>query len=682
LKKSNIFLVIFALCVISFFTPHVEAEETINVIVKYSESSDRVKTQSISSQFDTIEAPKSESKKLIKELESLPNVQYAEEDVPVYLMGSTPVNDPDYTKQMSAFQEISVEQAWMKYVPSDEITVAVLDTGVDLDHPDLASNLANGINLVTPSKTPDDENGHGTHVAGLIGAETNNGVGISSISRGVKIMPIKVMEGTTGQMSTVIQGIEYAVSHGADVINLSLGTYSNMKAMSDVIQMAAENGVAVVAAGGNDNQNRVIYPAAYKSTIAVASTQTGTNEKASFSNWGSEIDLHTPGTDIYSTWPNTYEMDSGTSMSTALVSSAASLILQNSPFLTSDQVKDVLTSSTDPIRQLEGMGSGRLNVSSALEYVETKNRIYGKTAVHTAVAVSKHGWEELNQKQVTLHGENMDGKFVILASGLTFPDSLAAAPLSSYLDAPILLQQTNALAEANIEELKRLKATHVVIVGGSGAVSEVAENELKQLGIHTLRLSGKDRYATAVAINNAIPFGTDEAMIVSGEDFPDALSIAPYAGRYDYPVLFVQKNKAPEVVKSYLSSKRIRHAYAIGGTGVISNEMMDSLKTPYNRISGEDRYATNYKVIKQFGLEEEALYIATGTNFPDALVGGALASKVESSVMLTHPKKMLTTVNEELTYLGNKGFKDYHFLGGYGAVSPRIAWEIDEKLLY
>ncbi|MFP3339390.1 S8 family serine peptidase, partial [Micrococcus sp. SIMBA_131] len=93
---------------------------------------------------------------------------------------------------------------------------------------------------------------------------------ISSISRGVKIMPIKVMEGTTGQMSTVIQGIEYAVSHGADVINLSLGTYSNMKAMSDVIQLAAENGVTVVAAGGNDNQNRVIYPAAYKSTIAVA----------------------------------------------------------------------------------------------------------------------------------------------------------------------------------------------------------------------------------------------------------------------------------------------------------------------------------------------------------------------------------------------------------------------------
>ena len=680
MKKSNVFLVIFTVCFISFLSPHVEAEDTINVIVKYSESNDRVK--STSGQFDTIETPKSESKKLIKELESLPNVQYAEEDVPVYLMGSNLVNDPSYSKQISAFQEISVEQAWEKYERSDEITVAVLDTGVDLDHPDLANNLVNGVNLITPSETPDDENGHGTHVAGLIGAVTNNGVGISSISRGVKIMPIKVMEGTKGQMSTVIQGIEYAVSHGADVINLSLGTYSNMKAMSDAIQMATENGVTVVAAGGNDNQNRVIYPAAYKSTIAVASTQTGTNEKASFSNWGEEMDLNTPGTDIYSTWLNSYESDSGTSMSTALVSSAASMILQNSPFLTNEQVKDVLTSSTDPIRQLEGLGSGRLNVSSALEYIKTKNRIYGKTAVHTAVAVSKHGWEGLEQKQVTLNGEQMDGKFVILASGLTFPDSLAAAPLSSYLDAPILLQQTNDLAEANIEELKRLKATNVIIVGGSGAVSKTVENEVKQLGIHTLRLSGKDRYATAIAINNAIPFATEEAMIVSGEDFPDALSIAPFAGRYDYPVLFVQKNKAPDIVKSYLSSKGIHHAFAIGGTGVMSNEMMASLKTPYNRISGKDRYATNYKVIKQFGLEEEALYFATGTNFPDALVGGALASKLESSVILTHPQKMLTTVNEELTYLGNKGFKDYHFLGGYGAVSPRIAWEIDEKLLY
>ena len=169
-------------------------------------------------------------------------------------------------------------------------------------------------------------------------------------------MPIKVMEGTVGQMSNVVQGIEFAVTHGADVINLSLGTYSNMKAMSDVIEMASENGVTVVTAAGNDNQNRVIYPAAYDTTIAVGSTITGTNDKAPFSNWGEEVNQNTPGTDVYSTWLDGYKNDSGTSMSTAIVSSAAGMLLQNYPFLLNKQVKDVLTSSTDAVKQLDNLG--------------------------------------------------------------------------------------------------------------------------------------------------------------------------------------------------------------------------------------------------------------------------------------------------------------------------------------
>lgn len=680
---SRVFIIIFTLSFFAIITSHAKAEEPVNVIVKYRDSINSVKLQSTSSNFDVIKTTKTKSEDVIRELESRPTVEYAEEDVPVYLMDSPVVNDPDYFKQHSIYQEMSVVNAWEKYVPTDDVVVAVLDTGVDLNHPDLNSNIVTGVNLVDPSESAQDHNGHGTHVAGLIGAQTNNQIGISSISQGVKILPIKVFEGTVGQMSTVVKGIEFAVNHGADVINLSLGTYSNMKSMSDVIELASKNGVTVVTAAGNDNQNRVIYPAAYDTTIAVGSTKTGTNEKASFSNWGEEVDLNTPGTDIYSTWLSGYKNESGTSMSTAIVSSASGMILQNYPFLLNTQVKDVLKSSTDSVNQLDELGSGRLNVSSALGYVGNKNRIYGRTSVKTAVAVSEYGWKESNQKRVNLNGDELTGKFIILASGLTFPDSLAASPLSSYLDAPILLQQTKELEDANKNELKRLDITHVIIVGGSSAISEGVEHELTQLGLETIRLSGHDRYGTAVAINDAIPFETNEAMIVCGENFPDALSVAPYAGKYGTPVLFVQKNKAPEVVKSYLLSEGISHAYAIGGTGAMSDQTMNSLKIPFSRISGRDRYETNYKVVKQFGTESaDALFIATGTNFPDALVGGALAAKLGGPVVLTHPQKMLSSVKEEFSFLKNKGLTGYHILGGHGAISNRIAWKIDEKLLY
>ncbi len=683
MKAANsIVIVIFILSFFGILTQQAKAEETVNVIVKYREASHSVKVQSVSSTFDVIKTTKTKSKDLISKLERSPTVEYAEEDTPVYLMDSPPVNDPDYDKQVSIYEEMSVVNAWENYKRTDDIVVAVLDTGVDLNHPDLNNDMVTGLNFVASSEPPQDHNGHGTHVAGLIGAQTNNQIGISSISQGVKIMPIKVMEGTVGQMSNVVQGIEFAVTHGADVINLSLGTYSNMKAMSDVIEMASENGVTVVTAAGNDNQNRVIYPAAYDTTIAVGSTITGTNDKAPFSNWGEEVDLNTPGTDVYSTWLDGYKNDSGTSMSTAIVSSAAGMLLQNYPFLLNKQVKDVLTSSTDAVKQLDNLGSGRLNVSSALNYVEKKNRIYGRTSVKTAVAVSEYGWGKLDQKNVSINDKELTGKFVILASGLTFPDSLAASPLSSYLDAPILLQQKGGLADANKNEIKRLDATHVVIVGGTNAVSETVKQELKQLGVEAIRLSGKDRYGTAVAINEAIPFETNEAMIVSGENFPDALSIAPYAGNYETPVLFVQKNKAPQDVKSYLTSEGITHAYAIGGTGAMSDQTMNSLKMPFTRISGHDRYETNYRVVKQFGTEGGALFIATGTNFPDALVGGALAAKLGGPVVLTHPQKMLTSVKEEFSFLKNKGLTEYHLLGGHGAISDRIAWKIDEKLLY
>ncbi|WP_270180133.1 cell wall-binding repeat-containing protein [Alkalihalobacillus sp. CinArs1] len=678
-----IYKITFTAFILSLFiisTHQVNAEETVKIIVKYNESDEVVRTQSSKSSFEVIETTKSQKNSVMKELESAPNVDYVEEDAPVYLMNS---NDPEFNKQRGYLSEVSTTDAWNTYVQKGDVVVAVLDTGVDLDHPDLKGNLVKGINLHSKGETAQDNEGHGTHVSGLIGATTNNGIGIASISKGVKIMPIKVMDGNVGQMSAVVEGIEYAINHGADIINLSLGSYSNLQSMKDVIDKASQNGVLVVAAAGNDNLNKVRYPAAYESTIAVGATNTGTDEKGAYSNYSADIDLNTPGTDIYSTWLDGYNYSTGTSMSSALVSSAAGMVMQHAPFLTADQVRNILISTTDPIEDLNELGTGRLNVVGAINSIKNNNRLYGENAVETAIAVSQNGWSELSEKEVVLDGANLKGKFAILASGLTFPDSLAASPLSTYLDAPILLQQKKSLSAANKEELYRLGVTHVVIVGGSGAVSNEIEDQLVESGMRTIRLSGKDRYETSVAINEAIPFETDEAMIASGENFPDALSIAPYAGKMQTPVLFVQKNKVPAEVVSYLKNNRITESYTIGGEGVITSHTTDSLGVPTTRISGKDRYETNYQVIKRFNSSYlEHIYIATGTNFPDALVGGALSSKKDSPIMLTHPDKLLPEVSQELTYLRNRGANSYNILGGYGAISVELAWTIDHRLLY
>lgn len=666
------------------FSHHVNAEETVKIIVKYSDSNGLVKTQSSKgSNFDVIETTQSKKDSVIKELENSPNVEYVEEDAPVYLMNSSATNDPEFQKQEGYLSELSTADGWDTYEPTDEVVVAVLDTGVDLDHPDLKENLVKGINLHSKGASPEDNEGHGTHVAGLIGAATDNNLGIASISRGVKIMPIKVMDGNVGQMSTVVEGIDYAIKNGADIINLSLGSYNNLKSMNDVIDKASENGVLVVAAAGNDNLNKVIYPAAYESTIAVGSTKTGTDEKGDFSNYSKNVDINTPGSDIYSTWIDGYNYSTGTSMSSAIVSSAAGMVMQHAPFLEAEQVASILISSANPIEDLNELGNGRLNVLGAINSIKNKNRMYGENAVETAIAVSQHGWPELLEKEVVLNDAKMKGKFAIMASGLTFPDSLAASPLSTYLDAPILLQQRTTLSEANMTELERLGVTHVVIVGGSGAVSNTTEAQLAEKGINTIRLSGKDRYETSVAINEAIPFSTNEAMIASGEDFPDALSIAPYAGKMHTPVLFVQKNNVPTEVASYLKDNNIADSYTIGGEGVITDNTIQSLGIPSSRVSGKDRYETNYQVIKRFsGSNLEHIYIATGTNFPDALVGGALAAKENSPIMLTHPNELLPGVAQELTYLKNRGVRYYNILGGYGAISVELAWAIDNKLLY
>ena len=272
-------------------------------------------------------------------------------------------NDPLYASHQKWWlQLMNLPAAWEKTTGSSGVTIAVVDTGIRYDHLDLPSLQ----NLVSPRDYVDDEYdpfdpgvpsdhpnyqvaSHGTHVAGTIGALTNNGIGVAGVDWNVGIMPIRVL-GTTGEgtIADVASGIIWAVDNGADVINLSLGTYEFSFVLQDAVMHAYNNNVVVVAASGN-NHGPVCYPASYPEVIAVgAADEWDPFMVADFSNGGGELDLIAPGVGVCSTNYNSstrelgYQSANGTSMACPHVAGVVGLMLAEDPLLTPDKVRKVL----------------------------------------------------------------------------------------------------------------------------------------------------------------------------------------------------------------------------------------------------------------------------------------------------------------------------------------------------
>ena len=211
------------------------------------------------------------------------------------------------------------------------VKIAVIDTGADLDHPDLKKNLLPGFNVLDPSSMPWDDNQHGTHVAGIIVAE-NNDIGMVGVAPDAKVMPVKVLDRSgNGTISSVAAGIRWAADNGADLICMSLGSPNHTQEVREAIQYAAtKNVVCFVAAGNSGLTKSVFYPANYPETIAIGSIDENLN-RSSFSNTGDNLDFMCPGGKIFSTVPdNWYAVLSGTSMAAPFATGVAALVLSYS----------------------------------------------------------------------------------------------------------------------------------------------------------------------------------------------------------------------------------------------------------------------------------------------------------------------------------------------------------------
>ncbi len=301
-----------------------------------------------------------------------PDIAYAEPDYRFKALGDPAGPTDPLMKQEWGYYKIHADQTWSAgYRATSSVLVAVVDTGVDYTHPDLSGVVVKGPNLVAGNSDPMDDNDHGTHVSGIIGAVADNGQGIAGVAAGVKIYAIKVLDSTgSGDEDVVAQGILDAVKAGARVINLSLGGPDDVLALHQALQYAQQHGALCVVAAGNDGSDGASYPASYPEALAVGAT-TPDDSRADFSNYGPDVAIAAPGSQILSTVPgDDYQSMDGTSMATPYVSAAAAVIWSLHPELTAQQVRTLLVETADPTTGFSEGKVGRLDLLTAVEKLE------------------------------------------------------------------------------------------------------------------------------------------------------------------------------------------------------------------------------------------------------------------------------------------------------------------------
>lgn len=282
----------------------------------------------------------------------------------------TPTPTPSSTQTLPwGVDRVDADNVW-SVTSADNVRVAIIDTGIDLDHPDLSANIKGGVNTIYSWRTADDDNGHGSHVGGIIAA-VNNSIGVVGVGHQIDLYAVKVLNSNgSGYVSDIIEGIQWSINNGIKVINMSLGTTSDIQAFHDAVIAAKNAGITVVAAAGNSgpSDNTVIYPAKYPESIAVSATNSSDGQP-SWSSRGPEVDVAGPGASIYSTYKSGgYATLSGTSMATPHVAGAAALVLSTHPGFTPSQVQSHLQANAEVLAGLSSnqQGAGLVDVEKAV----------------------------------------------------------------------------------------------------------------------------------------------------------------------------------------------------------------------------------------------------------------------------------------------------------------------------
>jgi len=328
------------------------------------------------------------------------------------------------------------------------------------------------------------------------------------------------------------------------------------------------------------------------------------------------------------------------------------------------RVGTVEITGTEGVKEISGSAFrsalGTNEIESTWFTISRIPRLAGSNRYSTSCVVSAKGWETSN--------------VVVIARGDNFPDALAGAVLAHKNSCPILLTESATLTGETEAEIKRLSATRVIVLGGTGAISSTVEQKLSQLGLSVTRISGGDRYDTAAKIALEVGSPSRTAIIATGENFADALAISSYSAANQKPILLVKKDFLPKATEDALSDLNISSVIIVGGTGAVSQAVEDALiakDITVTRIAGADRYDTAYKIVSQYFASPENVYITRGDNFPDALSAAPLASKNSSPLLLVKPDGLPSGIT---SYLEAKRttINGPYIIGGSGAVSSAV----------
>lgn len=304
-----------------------------------------------------------------------------------YVAAQTVPNDPSYSQQYGP-QITQADRSWDIWQPQSQVVVAIVDTGIDWNHPDLTDVIYRdgtgapiAWNVQANSSNALDDNGHGTHCAGIAAAHINNGTGIAGVAGWstivpgsdsyIRVMPVKALDQYgNGTDADIASGILWAVSNGAKVISLSVGSTTPTTTLDNAVQYAWNQGALIVAAAGNGASNIPFYPAAYPNVLSVAATDS-TDTLTGFTEYGSWVMAAAPGQNILSTWPGgSYASQSGTSMSCPHVAGEAAAILSQNPILTNAEVSNLICCLVDPCAPWQNQSiswwGGRINIFRAI----------------------------------------------------------------------------------------------------------------------------------------------------------------------------------------------------------------------------------------------------------------------------------------------------------------------------
>ena len=390
---------------------------------------------------------------IVNEYSSSPDIVYAEPNGFVHLCAIP--NDPDFSNQWALHNtgqiilddisgtpdvDIDAPEAWDYETGDSEVVIAIIDSGIDYTHPDLAANIWINEDEIPDNDIDDDDNGyiddtmgwdfcydtndpldghgHGTHCAGIPAAVGNNNIGISGVCWNCKIMPVRVAnENWTAYWTDVAEGIKYAADNNADIISMSFGHHDNVSYWWDAVEYAYGKGVFICAGAGNDNTSNIFYPAGYNHVIAIAATNQhdercdGEDWIPGFgSNYGDWVDIAAPGNLIYSTMPTypvvmndennpstgqnfsqDYDFCGGTSMAGPQVAGLAALILSKNPSYSQDEVKTLICENVDPYNSNEYIGTGRINAYKALTEFYTNLDIEVTGGVGAKAIITNNG---------------------------------------------------------------------------------------------------------------------------------------------------------------------------------------------------------------------------------------------------------------------------------------------------